>query len=279
MPYILGQYNHKGGNDTSGVFASYVTAGAAKRLKKDSSDPLSSSIMEFNDECVYVSTGFSLNNNYYFHGKIQRKSTKSQVFTVKLLSVEEDTEEGIVKPVLNSKEQYIKNVTIGSGDIDEFVDIEFMFSPLDNFNCIVFELQRDTDDYRLETRYPKIIYEEMSAIKNIIGAEMEIPTGIKIIKLGIQSRPGLMMCINNEEIRNSRSGIFEIKDGVMTVSFFSVVNAAKEDTSDMDDYINSLKNKPENTVVQWSKCYFNSSKTRYVDSFTFDYMYQQKKEG
>ena len=279
MSYILGQYNHKGGPDNDNSFAVYETVGEAKRLQKDNVDPLASNIMSFNDECLYVSSGFTLNNNYYFHGKIQRKSTKSQIFTIKLLTVEvEDPSSGLVKTILDSKEQYIKTITIGPGDIKEFIDIEFIFSPMDNFNCIVFELQRDTDDYRLATRYPKIIYEELSSINNIISGKMGLPTGTKFIKIGVQSRPGLMMCINSEEIRNSRTGIFEIKNGIMTVSFFSVINVAKENDSTVDDYIASLENVPENTEIQYSRCFFDNPKTRRIDSFTIDYMYQYKEE-
>jgi hypothetical protein len=66
----------------------------------------------------------------------------------------------------------------------------------------------------------------------------------------------------------------------MTVSFFCVMNAANETTSAMEDYIEELGGPtvPENTEDQKSFCYFNVSrysKTRPIDSFTVDYMYEQ----
>jgi hypothetical protein len=95
------------------------------------------------------------------------------------------------------------------------------------------------------------------------------------------------MCINGEEIHTSRSGVFEIRNGIVPVNFFSVVNAAQENTSAVDDWKTSINEQIEAienssmTVEQkeaayaniQSRCFFGSSKKYAVDSFTLDYMY------
>ena len=280
MSYVLAQYPYSREEDSGIFFADYISDGVVKRFHQPKNDVLSASEMEFYDECIYIGNAtLESGKNYYFHGKIQRKLDDTQIFLVKLRKVVESSQDGIVEPNQeDSKEQYIKTITIGGGDQDNFVDIEFMFNPLETFNCITFELQRTIIDYKGGTRYPKIIYEELSLMNNLIGTKMNIESGVKFIKLGVQSRPGLLMCINNEEIRNSRTGIFEIKNGVMTVSFFCVMNAANETTSDMEEYIKKLGDPtivPGNTKDQKSACYFSYSKTRPIDSFTIDYMYEQ----
>ena len=290
MAYILGQYVYPGGVNTT--FADFHTVGQVMRYTKDR--PIyDTSSMTFYDECLYTtnedSQVFKLNKNYYCHCKVQRRTEEDQILTIKLIHAEVTSEaERKMKQKTDSKEQYIKAITINKGSLDEFVDIEFIFTPMDSFNCLAFELQRIQSDYREAARFPKIIYVELSIINNIITGVsdgMKLPEKTKLIKMGVQSRPGLVMCINGEEIRNSRTGIFEIKNGVMTVSSFSVINAAveKKDSEGKD----SVERAMENIVYQeqvekkadeniWSVCCFNTEKVRTLDSFTLDYMYQAK---
>lgn len=273
MAYVLGQYNY---NKASGgdAFATLITGGTVKRFNPSQETTVGG--LTFHDECIVIDNGLSANNNYYFHGKIQCKA-QPQIFQVKLLSVEPDGDG--VKETSESKDQYLRTITIGGGEKNEFIDVEFIFSPMVNCNCILFTLQRESSDYQIEIRYPKILYQELSNIKNIIGiTPMGIPNGTKFIKIGVQSRPGLMMCINNEEIRNSRSGIFEIKNGVMTVVFFSVVNGVQESGSELSDYITNLVDNIDwNTSDQYSYCFFDTEKEpREIDSFTLDYLYQER---
>lgn len=283
MSYILAQYPHFREESSGTFFANYITDGVAKRFHQPKNDILSTSEIEIYDECVYIgNTPLVSTNNYYFHGKIQRK-LEPQTFLVKLRKVIESSQEGIVEQNKeDAKEQYIKTITINGGNKNSFVDVEFMFNPLETFNCITFELQRTVQDYTGGMRYPKIIYEELSSMNNLIGSRMGISEGVKFIKLGVQSVPGLLMCINSEEIRNSRTGIFEIKNGIMTVSFFCVMNAANETSTRMKDYITELSIDDEepgaipwNTEDPYSKCFFSDGKTRAIDGFTVDYMYEQ----
>ena len=267
MAYQLGQYNKNSSADDD-RFMTLVTTGSAVRqqAKSDSGTQTSGSI--FTNECV--KTNLSANVNYYFHGKIKRMMS-SQIIYIKLIQYTgEQTQPG-------DMEQYIKTIIIAEGDPHEWVDIEFMFTPISSeFDTILFELARVAEDYRVEKRYPVIIYEELSEINNIITSK--IKSGAKLIKIGVQSRPVLLMCINGEEIRSSRTGIYELRDNVIPVTFFSVARAAIESGASIDDYMNSINIFWDETTDKstiHSVCLFNTEKSRSIDNFSLDYIYNE----
>ena len=281
MAYVLNQYNYNT-NSSSSNFMTYITDGTVDRRSSSKDDPGSAiaggSI--FKDECIIIPAGMTPNNNYYFHCKIKRMTSSDQTFNIKLMQNDITSAEEI--------EQYIKTITIAKGIETEWVDVEFIFNPYDNYDIIMFELRRTADDQRLGDRYPKIIYEELSIINNIIPG-ITGGTGVEFIKLGIQSRPGLLMCINGEEIRIGRTGIYEIKNGIILVSFFSVVAGGTESTSAVADAMNDIniryaaaeaipdfEQRQAAIAAINSECYFGSSKTRVIDSFALDYLYREE---
>ena len=272
MAYILGQYNKNKNVPDDNIFMTQIEVGTNRRRAASSDDGVSGMSSPFVDECCYVSTGFSASKNYYFHGKIKRMLTAQTIY-IKLVNFEQDTQTGEV-------EQYIKTINVAAGDVHEWVDVEFVFTPLIVFDTILFELQRTTYDYREEVRYPIIAYQELSQIENLISARIGV--GMELIKIGVQSRPGLMMCINGEEIHTPRSGVYELKNGVILVSFFSIVSPAKEDTNEMIDWINSANDAYDAATSEaeraaiGSRCFFATDKTRIIDSFTMDYMYREE---
>jgi len=280
MAYEIGQYNKVKGIDDN-IFMTPITSGVVKRRVNSQDVDVVGVESIFEDECIQVDN-FSISNYYYFHGKIKRM-TSDQTFYIKLVYFDAS----------ENKEQYIKTINVSKGNINEWVDVEFIFTPLAAFDCILFELQRISTDYKLEIRYPKIAYQELSIINNIISSK--IRDGIKLIKLGIQSHPGLLMCINGEEIRTCRTGIYELKNGIITVPFFSVVAALKEDDTTMENWIDEINTKVEDIVEREeageitneeaeaeqaainSEVFFNTiKKSRVIDSFTLDYMYRKE---
>lgn len=279
MAYILGQYN-KNINTSNNGFMRQITTGTASRRQVLSDNGVTGANSEpFEDECC---TGLSLisSKKYYFHCKIKRHTDFPLIFTVKLVNYEAGTE---------NIEQYLKTITVQSGDLDdEWADFEIIFTPLISFDTILFELQRISVDYKVEVRYPKFVYIELSEILNAIDEPSAINLNNKeFIKIGVQSRPGLMMCINGEEIHTSRSGIYELKNGDILVNFFSVVTAAKENNEDEDnpstvngaikkinDEYAASTTEAEREAIQ-SRCMFATSKNRIIDSFTLDYVYKE----
>lgn len=283
MAYVLGQYNKNISVHDDNIFMTLVTTGTADRRTSQGDSGVSGLESMFEDECVRISA-LSDVRNYYFHGKIKRMET-DQIFYIKLVYYSPSTQEENV-------EQYIKTVSVSKGDPDEWVDVEFLFTPLLGFDCILFELQRSVSDYRDEIRYPKIAYEELSIVNNIITSR--IANGAKLIKIGVQSHPGLLMCINGEEIRTCRTGVYELKNGIMTVGFFSVVAGIKEAGSEMSNWIANVNTQIDEITAEkeagiitpeqaeemkkeiHSNCFFGSTKAqRVIDSFTLDYMYEE----
>ena len=287
MAYILGQYNKNGGIVADGEFMTIIPNGWHSR-KSTASSQTAEADLEFQNECCGINTvssreTFEIGVNYYFHGKVL-KAQKQQVFYVKLVDYVEDE---------NSVQQYIKTITIPAMTTlpaqwqDAWVDIEFVFTPIHTFDTLVFELKRETTDY-IDPRFCNFAFLELSTVENIIGTQ-KIPTARNLIKLGLQSHPGLLMCINGEAIHNSRSGIYELKNGVVLVTSFSVLSPGKEAEDPeteltpseawMQTTYNEVTSGTRTAEDVGSECFFNTDKTRTIDSFSLDYMFKEKEEA
>lgn len=285
MSYVLNQLNQPQIDATdpaqTQIYMTLQETGTAKRRRNTSDSGVSGgSLIPFYDECIQFNKSLTSGATYYFHTKIKRL-TSSQKFYLYL--VHYDDQES-----LNSKTQYLKTIEVQAGDEDDWVDFEMLFSPLQSFDCLLFQLQRTIDDYRIKTRYPKIVYEELSLVNNVITTKIAV--GVELTKIGVQSHPGLIMCINNEEIHIGRSGIYEVRNGIISVDFFSVIAAAEEDynganpltvdgqKATLTQYLSSVAAETEITSSDAtnSKCIFGNSKLRGMDAFVLDYMYKEK---
>ena len=285
MAYIIGQYNHNSASQDDRDFITAIQSGIVKR-RKNSGDMgvIGSSLDPFEDECIQLSSlNFEPSKYYYFRGQIKRM-TEAQTFTIKLVNYDDIA--------VDSIEQFVKQIVVQGGDREEWVSVEFIFRPVVSFDTILFQLQRTINDYRVFSRYPKIAYQQLGVVNNMI--ERKIGPDISLLKMGVQSHPGLTLCVNGEEIHLSRSGIFEVRNGVIPVNFFSVTNPAIENNQNPSDInsvegwknnvnqqIEDIENNPSLTTEQKeaayaainSKCFFGTSKTYKIDAFILDYMY------
>ena len=291
MSYVLNQYNQPNVDATptsssnNQIYMTQITGATPKRRQSfiDLGVVSQASQIIFYNECVKFDAPLLVGDSYYFHCKIKRMNT-DQLFYIYLVNYE-DFE------TVDAPTQYLKTITVARGDTNEWVDFEMTFSPLLGFNCILFELQRIVDDYRVEERYPRFVYEEFSHINNLVS---HINANSSFFKMGIQSRPGLMMCLNKEEIHVGRSGVYEVRNGIIVVDFLSVLAAATEDLDgsnpltnpdtgepiSLDDYLSVVGHKPTITggADTNSTCIFDTSKKRKIDAFTLDYMYELEEE-
>ena len=276
MGFVLGQYN-KVINIDDNIFMSYETDGIADFITTKGNSGVVGTDVQFTNECC-TGLGLKENTSYYFHGKIYKLDT-AQSFYIKLIN-KNATEENYI-------EQYIKTIYITQkNDGNNWVDVEFIFTPIQNFDTILFEMVRTTEDFNVEQiitigginyhyygRKAYIGYVELSQINDIIS--QKIKNNVELLKIGVQSRPGLLMCINNEGIRTSRSGIYELKEGIMKIYSFSVVNASKETETGVQDWMSDIED--GQTIL--SQCFFNNTiypKARAIDNFTLDYIYEDK---
>lgn len=266
MGYIVNQYN-KGENTDNSIFMTALAGGTPIRVKEQSDMGImgSQSINPFVNEGVYMAQSLTASNNYYFHGKIKR-TDDIQIFYIYLVTASAVETDSSYK-LETETEQYLKTITVQRGT--GWADIEFIFTPLVDCNTILFKLQRTVVDYNPDTcRYPTIIYQELSLIKNLLS-ELNIKS---FYKIGVQSRPGFLMCINGEEIRTSKSGIYELRNGFIKTTFFSAVAAAK-DSAQLKTLMSTLQ---EGTSIKTeSVCLFSTEVVRDIDNFSLDYMYQE----
>lgn len=285
MAYIVGQYNHNGASADDASFIDPIKTGTVKRRQNSGDMGIigGSGLNPFSDECI-TDLNLVTSEYYYFRCQIKRM-LEAQSFTVKLVNFD--------SVASGSVEQYLKSVTIQGGDREEWVSVELIFHPVVQFDTILFQLQRTIDDYRTMIRYPKICYQQLGTINNMIDSK--VGSGIQLLKIGVQSHPGLTMCINGEELHTSRSGMFEVKNGVLPINFFSVTNPAIEVNQDVNDVtsvegwkksvndkIEAIEADSSLTIAEKeakykainSVCYFGTPKRYAIDAFTLDYMYK-----
>lgn len=185
---------------------------------------------------------------YYLHFRIYKRLSKEEVKeNVNVISLTEDTSEKLkddgsqtISLKLRKKNstekditQEIKTYTISPAvnSEEEFSDFEIIIAPDSDYQYVLFFLERTTYDYQTsEPRELKIKILDFAIVKNIAN---KIFTDLQIAnfsKIGIQSAPGTLMCINGEEIRVGRTGIYEINNGV-PVSFIGFAST-KENLND-----------------------------------------------
>lgn len=130
---------------------------------------------------------------YYIRFKVQ-KGAIAQKVALKLLS--------------ETKEQTIKTFSLGAGSGE--VEFEVVFSPKTNvYQQIYFESEQEID----------FEIEKLCSIYNILQT-LQLNS---LKQLGVQGPTNLLMCINGEEIRIGRTGIYEINNGIKITSLGFVV--------------------------------------------------------
>ena len=241
MAYMLGQYNYVPGQDTNFMTLLDQSLFEARRRTKDMEEEVDPDY-RFEDECLYYSETFQ-DKCYYFHGKIRRLET-SQTFYIKLVNYDETGDEAI--------EQYIKTIVIGAATLDTsnlWVDVEFSFTPIGQFDCLLFELVRTIQDWQNINRTAKIIYEEVSLINDIIPSKMNTSS---LIKVGVQSRPG-----------DSQT---EIDAAIMDIDN-KIAEIMNDDTKTNIEKSQLLKQIPSVVIM-------SNKGDRPISGFTIDYMYK-----
>lgn len=297
MSYIIGQYNHPREEEISGT--DYIDF--KNGIIKSYTTPSNMGTVEIGDEgfkdiCLQLDNNGSFNSkkSYYLKCYIKQDESENkdkdhlvyydgiQNFSVQLIKFSAEPEEKV--------SQYIKSVRIEAKNTDpnnlkNYVTVECIFTPvIDTFDTILFQLIRVPKDYVDDNyRTPRIAFQELGEIKNILPTitDQSDSTNFKpLLKLGIQSRPGLRMCINQEEIHTSRSGIYEIRNGIIPVDFFSIVSSAKEvnqddtDPNSLNYWLTHDKDGSGKTIE--SKSFTNTQKVMTIDAFTLDYMYEKE---
>lgn len=171
---------------------------------------------------------------YYLKFKIQKKSyggSHPQIFSLKLQRIEN---ENIIK------EQFIKTLTVPDMPTevsDEYVSFELIIAPNSAYNQLIWQMQRDVLDYTTQEiidgetfngRAAIINVETFSEIVNTIDSFQMGSQNTTLSKIGIQGPPSLLMCINGEQIRIGKNGIYEISNSIQITFLGFIPKSASE---------------------------------------------------
>jgi len=126
----------------------------------------------------------------------------------------------------NSILQKIKNVTINARTEDtESLDqdninipeiwlyYDFIFVPnRDGYTKISFDLVKNAYNANVNLIGKMVV---LNQIVNLVATKIKAKHNVdRVVKLGIQTRPGTVVCINGEEVRLGKTGFYEINAGV-----------------------------------------------------------------
>lgn len=164
---------------------------------------------------VAIKRGFSKADGSLFIRIALTRFSRPTNVTVKL--VKENTSAFSSKNV-----QTVAHISIPEGSTTEELSTPVIYdlvvTPNDNYAQLVFSIDRDGQDFtetpRKWTPTHTFMIESFGTISNVIPS-LGLENGIGRLKqIGVQSRPGLEMCINGEMIRVGRTGIYEINHGI-----------------------------------------------------------------
>lgn len=192
------------------------------------------SIIDFYDQCMYLSGANIVSSiySYYLKFEVTQLPEVIQEFSIKLQS-DEVTVDNI---------QNIRSFVVKQGL--ETTTFELIFTPNSNYNQIVFELKRMALDFYTDNgdgtsgRIMKIKILQFDRVINVISSYLakNFPGMTSLKKIGIQGPPGLLFCIDGEEIRIGRSGIYELYNEDITISNIGFIIKDSLFTQDGKDF-------------------------------------------
>ena len=192
------------------------------------------SIIDFYDQCMYLSGANIVSSiySYYLKFEVTHLPEVTQEFSIKLQS-----DEVTVDNIQNISSFVVKQ---GVGT----TTFELIFTPNSNYNQIVFELKRLALDFYTDNsdgtsgRIMKIKILQFDRVINVISSYLaKNYAGMTTLKkIGIQGPPGLLFCIDGEEIRIGRSGIYELYNEDINISYIGFIIKDSLFTQDGKDF-------------------------------------------
>ncbi len=190
-------------------------------------------VVLFKDKAMNLSGGqVESEYSYYLRFKIKQLPDTAQIFTIRL----EKTDQTV------DNIQTLKTVTVEAGTTT--TTVEFVFNPNSAYQKIIFQLTRTGSDYYIDAgdgysgRVAEIKIEAYERIKNVIedflSSQYSGLTSLK--KIGIQGPPGLIFVIDGEEIKIGRSGIYELYNDNIAITYIGFILKDSEITQGGKDY-------------------------------------------
>lgn len=171
-------------------------------------------------------------NCYYLRFGVKQRKDSEQVFYLKIRNVSE-TEDN---------EQLIDEFKVASGT--GTVYFEAILSPNATYNQVLWELQRTALDYNMlnpdgtSGRVMDVVDYTYTRLIDVLTTLKSTYTGMEYLtKIGIQGPPSLLMCINREQIRIGKTGIYEINNGIKITSISFVPKTSTLSSDGLDYFI------------------------------------------
>lgn len=179
------------------------------------------SIIDFQDICLEMSGDqiVDITSSYYLKFEVSQRPEAAQDFIIKLKNNDVTID--------NVQEVKTLKVAAGTGKIS----FELIFNPNSKYNQLIFELRRLALDFYLDNgdgtsgRKMEINILEFSKIINIVDSYLKGKfSGLtKLKKIGLQGPPGLMFVLDGEEIRIGRTGVYELYNDNIEISYIGFI--------------------------------------------------------
>lgn len=228
MSFNLGQFRR----DQLNVSA-YRTVISSYSIQPNIITSATSSYVRFEDRMIKMTNGTTLSPAvvYYLKVAIHRNINRSQNLTVSLQNSS-----------IAGSLQTLDSIYVPKGSAGDAYNVvyEMIIAPNGAYDEIVFTMDR-TDPADLARNNGDGTYgakvnidvAEFCRVYNVIdamGSNVD-----RLVKMGVQGRPGLLMAINGEQIRIGPSGIYEINNGYKVTSIGFILQNASN-TADGKDY-------------------------------------------
>ena len=105
---------------------------------------------------------------------------------------------------------------------NETKSFEIVFTPNAVYNYLCFRLKKTAYDYIYTPRNNRLSSSTIDLGDNgdLCVVNNILPVTAK--KIGVQSRPGTLLCVNREDVRIGRSGLYQVNNGI-PVTFLSIL--------------------------------------------------------
>lgn len=172
---------------------------------------------------------------YYLNFKVHKIWESPQKITITLINTSKSED----------NEQVLETIDVAAGYESDTSTYELVIPPNGSYNQIKFKLERTLEDYNLKRKDGEELYGRrvdieinyLNEIINIIDKYLNPSIGNagRLKQIGVQSAPGLPMCIDGEQVRVGRSGIYEINHGI-TIRFLGFIVQPNDDKYFLLDY-------------------------------------------
>jgi len=203
-------------------------------LNRQQAEGASSGDILFYNACGNLSGDNVMNSQgcYYLRFGVKQRKDSEQVFYLKIKNASE-TEDN---------EQLIDEFKVARGT--GTVYFEAILSPNATYNQILWELQRTAFDYRMLNadgtygRVMNVVDYTYTRLIDVLATLKSTHSGMEYLtKIGIQGPPSLLMCINREQIRIGKTGIYEINNGINITSISFVPKTSTLSSDGLDYFI------------------------------------------